>query len=87
MIFLTDGKRHLISYPYSKDNCHEMAKILGIKKCWWHKDHYDIPKKRIEEIQNNCLLISSKELYLIIKGRICLIGLNGMEKENFRQAN
>lgn len=38
-----------------------MAKDLGIKKCWFHKNHYDIPKKRIDEIKNKCDIISSKK--------------------------
>lgn len=47
-----------------------MAEELGIKKCWYHKGnypHYDIPKKRIEEIQAKCELIDSKALLMIIK--------------------
>jgi len=31
-----------------------MAKELGIERCWFHKNHYDIPKRRIEEIQAKC---------------------------------
>ena len=52
MKYLTDGKRHLICEPYSLDNLHKMAEALDIKKCWFHKDHYDIPKKRIDEIES-----------------------------------
>lgn len=47
-----------------------MADDLGIKKCWFHKNHYDIPKKRIIEIQNKCILVSSKELLKIIINEI-----------------
>jgi hypothetical protein len=43
-----------------------MADDLGIKKWWFHKNHYDIPKKRIAEIQNKCILVSSKEIMKII---------------------
>ena len=28
-----------------------MAKDLGIGRWWFHKNHYDIPLKRVEEIQ------------------------------------
>ena len=66
MIYLTDGKRHLICAPYSKENLHLMAKKLNIKKCWFHKTHYDIPKRRIEEIEKQCVKISSKQLVKII---------------------
>jgi hypothetical protein len=44
-----------------------MAENLNIKKCWFHKNHYDIPKRRIEEIINKCTLIESKEILNIIK--------------------
>ena len=58
--------RHLVCKPYSIDNLHVMAKNLNIKRCWFHKNHYDIPKKRIEEITNKCTLISPKEIFKII---------------------
>jgi hypothetical protein len=66
--YLTDGKRHLICDPYSIANLHKMATTLGIKRCWFHKDHYDIPKLRISEIQAKCELVSSKEIVRIIRG-------------------
>lgn len=70
MIFICDKKRHLICYPYSKDNLHKMAQELGIKRCWFHKDHYDIPKTRINEIESKVdLIVSSKEIVEIIKGK------------------
>lgn len=67
MIYLTDGKRHLICLPYSIENLHIMANELNIKKCWFHKNHYDIPKKRITEIESKCEIVSSKEIVKIIK--------------------
>jgi len=67
MRYLTDGKRHLICNPYSINNLHIMAKHLDIKRCWFHKDHYDIPKNRIAEIESRCELISSKEIIRIIR--------------------
>jgi hypothetical protein len=42
-----------------------MAKDLGIKPCWFHVDHYDIPKRRIEEITSKCIVVSSKEIVKI----------------------
>ena len=51
-----------------------MAENLGIKKCWFHKNHYDIPKLRIEEITNKCILISSKDIVRIINGLIAPTG-------------
>ena len=70
MIYYCDNKRHLVCEPYSLDNLHLMAENLNIKRCWFHKNHYDIPKRRIEEISNKCTLISSKEIVKIINGPI-----------------
>lgn len=67
MIFITDGKRHLICIPYSIENLHRMADELNIKHCWFHKDHYDIPKRRKKEIEDKCKIVSSKEIVQIIK--------------------
>lgn len=70
MKYYTDGKRHLVCMPYSIDNLHEMADILKIKRCWFHKDHYDIPKRRIEEIQSQCIMVNGKAIVDIIKGNV-----------------
>lgn len=68
MRYLTDGKRHLVCDPYSVENLHRMAEDLGIKRCWFHKDHYDIPKRRVAEIEAKCSLVSSKDIVKLIKG-------------------
>lgn len=68
--FYCDNKRHLICEPYSIENLHVMADLLKINKCWFHNSrhpHYDIPKKRINEISSLCTVISSKELLLKIR--------------------
>jgi len=45
-----------------------MADDLGIKRAWFHKNnHYDIPKRRVAEIQAKCTIVSSKEIVKIIK--------------------
>jgi hypothetical protein len=67
MKYYTDGKRHLVCVPYSIANLHAMADELNIKRCWFHKDHYDIPKRRIEEIEARCQLVSSKTIIMIIQ--------------------
>lgn len=54
--------------PYSKENLHKMAEDLGIKKCWFHKDHYDIPKRRIKEIQSKCIVVTQRDIVKIIRG-------------------
>ena len=71
MEFICDNYRHLVCIPYSIENLHKMAEILGIKRCWFHssnnKAHYDIPKKRIKEITNKCKVVDSREILKIIK--------------------
>ena len=69
LTFYCDNKRHLICKPYSIENLHIMANYLEISKHWFHKNHYDIPKKRIEEIKQKCIIISSKEIVNIIKNQ------------------
>jgi len=71
MEYITDHQRHLICIPYSIPNLHEMANTLGINRCWFHAGrfpHYDIPKRRIQEIEARCRIISSRELLKIISG-------------------
>jgi len=65
MEYFCDNSRHLVCVPYSIENLHKMADDLGIKRAWFHKDHYDIPKKRIDEIKSKCTIVSSKEIVLI----------------------
>lgn len=64
--------RHLICVPYTVDNLHAMAADLGIHRCWFHVGakypHYDIPKRRISEIQAKCTVISPREILRIMKG-------------------
>lgn len=67
MKYYCDNKRHLVCVPYSIENLHMMAKFLSIKKCWFHKDHYDIPKKRIDEIQSKCEIVTDREILMIIR--------------------
>jgi len=67
MKYYTDRKRHLVCVPYSIENLHEMARRLDIKRCWFHKDHYDIPKRRQTEIEAVCEIVSSKKIVEIIR--------------------
>ena len=57
----------MVCKPYSLNNLHIMALDLGIKRVWFHKNHYDIPKRRIEEITSKCILITDREIVNIIK--------------------
>ena len=66
MKYYCDQRRHLVCVPYSVDNLHRMAVVLDIKRCWFHSNHYDIPKRRINEIQNKCIVVSSKDIVKIV---------------------
>lgn len=65
--YICDTARHLVCQPYSVGNLHKMAEALGIKRCWFHKDHYDIPKTRQAEIMAECRLVSSKQIVLLVR--------------------
>mgnify|MGYP000618495891 CR=1 FL=1 len=71
MVFVTDKKRHLVCLPYSVDNLHAMADTLNVDRCWYHAKpypHYDIPKKRIDEIEAKCIIVSAKDVVRICRG-------------------
>lgn len=68
VVYYCDNARHLVCRPYSIANLHKMARELGIKRCWFHKNHYDIPKTRIEEITAQCRVVPSKEVVRIVNG-------------------
>lgn len=67
MKYLCDNARHLVCEPYSIENLHKMAAELGIKQCWFHKTHYDIPKRRITEIKEKCEEVSTRKILEIIR--------------------
>lgn len=46
-----------------------MAIQLNINRCWHHKDHYDIPKNRMEEIMNKCIIVRPRDILRIVKGQ------------------
>ena len=74
LTFYCDKGRHLVCKPYSIENLHKMADILDIKRCWFHggrHPHYDIPKRRIEEITKKCELVSGETILSIIKMILC----------------
>lgn len=68
LTYYCDNKRHLVCLPYSIENLHKMAEDLAIDKCWFHKDHYDIPKRRVKDIQSQCdVVCSNRDILFIIK--------------------
>lgn len=76
MVYIADSRRHLVCSPYSIENLHAMALDLKIKRCWFHRDHYDIPKRRIKEIMAKCILTSSRHIISVINGHSRLIHRN-----------
>jgi len=71
--YYCDDYRHLVCIPFSIENLHKMAEDLGIGKHFFEISklghaHYDIPKRRIKEIQAKCEVVSSKDILRIIKG-------------------
>lgn len=71
MIYVCDNARHLICVPYTVENLHRMAADLGVKRCWFHAGasypHYDIPKRRVAEIQKRCKVVTTREILEIVK--------------------
>jgi len=67
LTFYTDRKRHLVCVPYSEYNLHKMAEMLNIDRCWFHKNHYDIPLRRVDEIEKMCKIVSPKDIVRIIR--------------------
>lgn len=68
-MYICDRARHLICYPYSIEGLHEMAKVFGLKRAWFHKDHYDIPLKRKEEIEAECTIMTPRDIVRLIKSK------------------
>jgi len=70
--YFCDTLRHLVCYPFSIPNLHRMAQELGVHRCWYHAHpkhpHYDIPKRRIAEIQAKCRLVKGRVILSIIEG-------------------
>ena len=65
--YYCDSYRHLICLPYSIPDLHTMAQKLNIKRCHFHKNHYDIPKRRIDEIMKQCVIVASRFIVDAIK--------------------
>ena len=70
LVYYCDSARHLICLPYSKENLLLTLDNLNINKCWLHFNpylHIDIPKKRLTEMMDKCIVVSSKEIVRMIK--------------------
>jgi len=77
VVIYCDDARHLVCVPYSIPNLHHAARSLGIGRHWFHRNasyaHYDIPKRRVAEIQAKCQVVSTRDILRIVKG----LGLPG----------
>jgi hypothetical protein len=73
MTFVCDNKRHLVCLPYSISDLHWMADRLKIGRHFFHRDHYDIPKRRVAEIMAKCTVVNSRQIVLIIRGTLATI--------------
>lgn len=76
LVYVCDKQRHLVCLPYSIDNLHTMAENLDINRAFYENKkgkshpHYDIPAKRIKEIQAKCIIVSPRAVLMITKGQI-----------------
>lgn len=70
MLYVADNYRHLVCIPYSLANLHKMARELGIKRGWYEKGHYDIPKGKIDQVLSVCTVVSPKLIVRIRRGEI-----------------
>jgi len=65
--YICDDKRHLVCLPYSIPNLRRMAMELKISQVWFHRDHYDIPLKRVQEIMAKCRIVRTREIVQIAR--------------------
>jgi hypothetical protein len=71
ILALSDHLRHLVAWPYNTANLHAMAEALGIGRHFYSTrphGHYDIPARRIEEIESRTVRVRPREIIKIIRG-------------------
>jgi hypothetical protein len=71
MQYFSDKHRHLVCYPFSVGGLHAMAAELKISRSWFHSGrhpHYDIPKKRLQEIAARTEVVSGRVILRITLG-------------------
>lgn len=72
MRYFSDSQRHLVCWPYSVDNLHQMAEALGIARHWFHggeKPHYDIPVRSLSQVAAQTTVVRPREIIAIIQGK------------------
>ncbi len=67
--YYADEMRHIVCQPYTIPNLHLMAEDLGIHRHWFHRDHYDIPKRQVDRLRNDprVIFVSPKIILNIIR--------------------
>jgi hypothetical protein len=74
-VFYSDGiGRHLVCTPFSIENLHRMAEHLRIGRHFFHSSsrfpHYDIPKRRMNEIIPLTIVVTTRVILKIVKGAV-----------------
>jgi hypothetical protein len=86
LTFYCDRFRHLVCVPYTVENLYKMAEALGIKRCWFHNSknhpHYDIPKRRIQEIEAKVEVVSYRDILRIMHGQTSGFPANDGEEDS-----
>lgn len=70
ILALSDHKRHLVCLPYDVLDLHRLAEILGIGEHFFHRKpypHYDIPARRVAEIQARTLVVRPRDIVMVCR--------------------
>jgi hypothetical protein len=67
-MLVIDEMRHIANDPYDLELLHKEVAAIGIKRCWFHRDHYDAPKKRFEELKKTLRVVSPREMLRLVRG-------------------
>ncbi len=71
LLYFCGEKGHLICVPYSVENLRQMAEELSLHKDWFRNGripHYVIPEQMVEEIQEQCIVVPTREIVKMTRG-------------------
>lgn len=55
----------------NKEELHAFATLIGVKKCWAHKDHYDLnADQRQLAVDNGAQEITSREMIKLCRNKL-----------------
>ena len=61
---------HLFAAPEDREELHEFAAAIGMKRCWFQGDHYDlVPPRRTLAVSLGALEVTRREAVKIIGRR------------------